>query len=164
MNTVVYPPTKLDHQPPRNYVKYVPIGQADTHSKAVGYLMWLVGFTGAHRFFYGKTLTGILWFFTFGLLGVGWVIDAFLIPSMDREAGERFAPGRFDYNLTWLLLFFAGWLGLHRFYQGKIGTGVLYLITGGLFGVGIVFDVLTLNEQLNNQHARSLGQYEARWA
>ena len=35
----------------------------DTHSKVIGYLLWLVGFTGAHRFYYGKQLTGVLWFF-----------------------------------------------------------------------------------------------------
>ena len=83
---------------------------------------------------------------------------------MDREAGERFAPGRHDYNLTWLLLMFFGWLGLHRFYQGKILSGVVYLITGGLFGIGIVYDVLTLNEQLSNAHREGLGQYLPSWA
>lgn len=157
MKPETYPPTK-------NYVKYVPVGNADTHSKAVGYLLWLVGFTGAHRFFYGKPLSGILWFFTFGLFGVGWIIDAFLIPSMDQEAGERFAPGQLDYNLTWLLLVFVGWLGIHRFYQGKIITGLVYLLTGGLFGIGIVYDILTLNEQISNEHAASLGQYVPSWA
>lgn len=34
-----------------------------------------------------------------------------------------------------LLCFFIGWLGAHRFYEGKIGTGILWLCTGGLMGV-----------------------------
>ncbi len=157
MKAETYPPTK-------NYVKYVPVANADTHSKAVGYLLWLVGFTGAHRFFYGKPLTGILWFFTFGLLGIGWLVDAFLIPSMDREAGERYAPGHLDYNLTWLLLAFVGWLGIHRFYQGKVLTGLVYLLTGGLFGIGIVYDLITLNNQISDVHASNLGQYVPSWA
>jgi TM2 domain-containing membrane protein YozV len=138
------------HGTNRQYVKYVPVGFADTHSKAVGYLLWIVGFTGAHRFYYGKPLTGILWFFTFGLLGIGWLVDLFLIPTMDREADYRFCPGTIDYNLSWVLLAFVGWFGVHRFYQGKIFTGILYFLTGGLFGVGYVYDILTLNQQVND--------------
>ncbi len=54
----------------------------DTHSIPIGYLYWIFGFTGAHRFYYGRQITGTIWFFTLGLLGVGWLIDAFLIPRM----------------------------------------------------------------------------------
>ena len=57
----------------------------NTHSVFVGYLLWIFGFTGAHRFYFGKPLTGVLWFFTGGLLGIGWLIDVVLIPSMDRQ-------------------------------------------------------------------------------
>ena len=42
-----------------------------THSIVVGYLLWILGFLGAHRFYYGKPVTGTLWFFTLGLLGIG---------------------------------------------------------------------------------------------
>ena len=55
----------------------------DTHSKAIGYILWIFGFFGAHRFYYGKPVTGTIWFFTLGLLFVGWIIDLFLIPGMD---------------------------------------------------------------------------------
>lgn len=68
----------------------------DTHSKAIGYLLWIFGFLGAHRFYYGKPVTGTIWFFTLGLLGIGWLIDLFLIPSMDREADLRFTSGGLD--------------------------------------------------------------------
>ena len=145
----VYPPYKQSGNGQTEYVKYVPVGFADTHSMAIGYLFWVIGFTGAHRFFYGRTLTGILWFFTFGLFGIGWIIDAFLIPGMDAEADYRYRPGTIDYNLAWVLLMFVGLFGVHRFYQGKLVTGVLYLLTGGLFGIGLIYDILTLNEQVN---------------
>ena len=121
-----------------------------THLKSIGYLLWIFGFTGAHRFYYGKPITGAIWFFTFGLLGVGWLIDLFLIPVMDRQANRRFAAGTYDYSLAWILQTFVGPLGIHRFYQGKIWTGILWLVTGGLFLVGWLYDFCTLNEQIDD--------------
>lgn len=121
-----------------------------SHSVIMGYLLWIFGFIGAHRFYYGKQITGVIWFFTLGLLFVGWIIDLFLIPAMDREADRRFVAGPINYNLTWILLTFLGPFGIHRFYMGKIFTGILYLCTGGLLLVGVLYDFLTLNEQLSD--------------
>ena len=121
----------------------------DTHSKFIGYVVWLFGFIGALRFYYGKVLTGILWFFTLGLLGVGWLIDIFLIPSIDREADRRFAAGENDYTVAWILLAFLGVFGAHRFYMGKWVTGLIYLFTGGLFLLGWLYDLVTLNDQVD---------------
>jgi TM2 domain-containing membrane protein YozV len=127
--------------------------QPNTHSVAIGYVLWLFGFTGAHRFYFGKQITGIIWFFTFGLLGIGWLIDILLIPGMDAQADRRYVPGPIDYTVAWLLLTFLGLFGIHRFYMGKILTGLLYLISGGLFGIGILYDFLTLNGQVSELNA-----------
>ncbi len=121
----------------------------DTHSKVIGYCLWLLGFTGAHRFYYGRPVSGTVWFFTLGLLGIGWLVDLFLIPSMDRQADLRFAEGSADYNLAWILLTFLGLLGIHRMYLGKWLTGILYLVSGGVFGVGYIYDYWTLNAQVD---------------
>jgi TM2 domain-containing membrane protein YozV len=126
-----------------------------THSILLGYLLWIFGFIGAHRFYYGKQVTGVIWFFTFGLLFVGWIIDLFLIPSMERGAERRFVPGPVNYDLAWILLTFLGLFGVHRFYMGKIFTGLLYLCTGGLFLVGYLYDFLTLNEQLSEVNGKN---------
>lgn len=126
--------------------------QKQTHSVVIGYLAWIFGFMGAHRFYYGKTLTGILWFFTFGLFFIGWIIDLFLIPSMDREAENRFTPGNTDYSVTWILLVFLGFFGAHRFYMGKWGTAILYLLTFGLLGIGYLYDLCTLNRQIDERN------------
>jgi len=121
----------------------------DTHRKTIGYLTWIFGFMGAHRFYYGKQITGTIWFFTLGLLGIGWIIDLFLIPSMDREADRKYKAGTLSYTLAWLLLVFLGVFGLHRFYMRKWLTGLLYLVSAGLFGVGLLYDLWTLNGQVD---------------
>ena len=43
-----------------------------------------------------------------------------------------------------LLCFFFGFAGAHKFYEGKIGMGVLYFFTVGLFGIGVIVDFITL--------------------
>ena len=119
-----------------------------THSLVIGYIAWLFGFIGAHRFYYGKPMSGTIYFFTLGLFFIGWFVDLFLIPKMDREADIRFIPGPIDYNVAWLLLIFLGMFGIHRFYMGKIGTGIVYLLTFGLLGLGYIYDMWTLNDQV----------------
>ena len=120
----------------------------DTHRKTIGYILWIFGFTGSHRFYYGMPFLGTIYFFTMGLLGIGWLIDFFLIPSLDREADLRYAAGPIDYSIAWLLLTFVGIFGIHRMYIGKWVTGILFLLTGGVLGLGYLYDFWTLNEQI----------------
>ncbi|MGJ8673051.1 NINE protein [Rubritalea sp.] len=129
--------------------------QTDTHSKAIGYILWIFGFTGAHRFYYGKPITGVIWFFTAGLFGIGWFIDLFLIPSMDKQCDFRYQSGNIDYNIAWILQTFLGLFGAHRFYMGKIGTGLIWLLTGGIFGIGYIYDFFTLNEQISERNSQA---------
>ncbi len=51
--------------------------------------------------------------------------------------------------IAYLLWLFFGALGLHRFYLGKIGTGILYLLTLGLCGIGLIYDLFTLGSQVD---------------
>jgi len=46
--------------------------------------------------------------------------------------------------VTLILEIFLGGLGVHRFYVGKIGTGLIYLFTGALFGIGWIYDLITI--------------------
>jgi len=128
-----------------------------THHQAIGYLLWIFGFMGAHRFYFGKPISGTLYFFTLGLLFIGWIVDLFLIPGMDRSADARYMEGPTDYTVAWILLTFFGVFGLHRFYMGKWITGIVWLLTGGLFLVGYLYDYCTLNGQISdlNEEARA---------
>jgi TM2 domain-containing membrane protein YozV len=121
----------------------------DTHSLGVGYLLWCFGFTGSHRFYFGKPITGTIWFCTLGLFGVGWLLDLFFIPGMERAAERRYVAGRYSYTLSWALLTFLGIFGVHRFYLGKWISGLLYALTGGLFLIGYVYDYWNLNDQVS---------------
>ena len=56
-------------------------------SVAVAYLLWLfLGWAGVHRFYCGRPITGVIWLFTFGLLGFGVLLDVVLIPGMVEHA------------------------------------------------------------------------------
>lgn len=60
-------------------------------STGVTYALWLfLGLPwGAHRFYCGKTGSALLYIVTFGMVGVWWVADLFLIPEMVQTANDR---------------------------------------------------------------------------
>jgi hypothetical protein len=60
-----------------------------------------------------------------------------------------------------LLCLLLGWLGAHRFYVGKVGTGLLWLFTIGLLGIGVIFDlVLIATGEFRDQRGRRLVYWE----
>ncbi len=123
-----------------------------THSIPLGYILWIFGFMGSHRFYYGKPITGTIWFFTLGCFFIGWIIDFFRIPQMEKEADLKFLSGKYNYNIAWILLTFLGIFGIHRFYLQKWGTGLLWLFTGGVFGIGYLYDLWNLNKIVSKKN------------
>ena len=128
-----------------------------THQVFVGYFLWIFGFLGSHRFYFGRPISGTIWFLTLGLLLIGWIVDLVLIPSMAREARLRFRPGPLDYTIGWLLLTFLGVFGVHRMYMGKWLSGIVYLLTLGFLGIGVLYDFWTLNDQISVINGSSKG-------
>ena len=134
-----------------------------THSILVGYLLWILGFTGSHRFYYGKPISGTIWLCTGGLFLIGWLIDLFLIPIMDSQAERRFATGRYNYTVSWMLLTFLGTLGLHRRYLGKIsgliilGSSLMAILFPPLILISMIFliiDFWNLNSTVDELNRR----------
>jgi len=61
---------------------------------------------------------------------------------------------------VFLLFFFLAWLGVHRFYVGKIGTGILYIITLGGLGIWWIIDlILIVTGNLTDKHGQRIAQW-----
>lgn len=56
--------------------------------------------------------------------------------------------------VAFLLCFFLGYLGAHKFYEGRIGAGILYLLTAGVFGIGWLIDCIVLLCKPNPYYVR----------
>lgn len=56
-------------------------------------------------------------------------------------------------TIAYILLIFLGWLGAHRFYIGKFFSGLIYMFTGGLMGIGLFFDLFTLGGKVDIYNA-----------
>lgn len=74
---------------------------------------------------------------------------------MQVVASRRSVSGPINHTVAWLLLTFLGVFGVHRFYQGKWLSGLLYFLTGGVFLLGILYDFWTLNEQIDEVNLSS---------
>ncbi|SNT45653.1 TM2 domain-containing protein [Asanoa hainanensis] len=59
-----------------------------------------------------------------------------------------------EVGIAYLLWFFLGGLGIHQFYLGKTGRGLLYLFTLGIFGIGLVIDLFTLPSQVRQRNTQ----------
>jgi|GEM_PF-3820348 TM2 domain-containing membrane protein YozV len=86
----------------------------DAHSLAVGRVLWIFGFLGAHRFYFGRPVSGTIYLFTLGLLLIGWMVDLFRMPALERSADRRYLSGPKHCTLTWVLPTFTGVFGLQR--------------------------------------------------
>lgn len=66
--------------------------------------------------------------------------------AVTAAPSPAFAPGPHgkSWTVLFVLVFFAGFLGVHRFYVGKIGTGIAQLLTFGGFGFWLLWDFIQI--------------------
>jgi len=56
-------------------------------------------------------------------------------------------------GIAYLLWFFLGVFGVHKFYLEKVAVGIIYFLTGGLFLIGWIYDLFTLGSQVDVYNA-----------
>lgn len=72
-------------------------------------------------------------------------VTAYKVSKTKKKAEKNnSAGGGKSQIVAFLLCFFLGLLGIHRFYLGYTGMGILYLLTAGLFGIGWLIDIILL--------------------
>ena len=83
-------------------------------------------------------------------------------PPYQQQVIVQTAPQK-DVGVAYLLWFFLGMYGGHKFYLGEPGLGVLYLFTLGLCGVGWFVDMFLISGQVQriNQQAQMQAQHAA---
>lgn len=76
------------------------------------------------------------------------------VPTSDESDKSRL--------ISLLLCVLLGGLGIHRFYVGKVGTGILYLFTAGLFGIGYIVDlILIICGTFTDKEGKKVTKWEA---
>jgi hypothetical protein len=75
------------------------------------------------------------------------IIQGTYLPDFEKKSKAKA-------YLFWFISFF-GIFGFHRFYLGKIGTGIGWILSGGVFGLGALYDLFALSSMVdehNNYH------------
>lgn len=96
-HTALCRPNVSRSTPPDTAQAVVPRSGEERRSVALSYGLWclsLVGICGIHRVYNRKPFTGLLWLFTFGLCGIGQLVDLFLIPGMVEEVNRQLSLPR----------------------------------------------------------------------
>lgn len=154
-----YPPSPASNQNPSN-----PKSVLEAYMLAIP-----LGILGFHHFYLHRPGFGVLYFFTFGLLGIGVVIDWVRLPCLVHEANNRLRNPQSVENEdkrlddAYLLWFVFGLLGFHHFYLRNRSLGFLYLSTCGLFGIGWLVDLFRLYSvvrKTNAKHRSGLDRFE----
>lgn len=75
-------------------------------------------------------------------------------PPPAYAAGQPLPPKELGIAYALMLFTLIGVAGIQHFYMGKIGRGILWLLTWGLLGIGSIVDIFTLPSQIKTVNAR----------
>lgn len=115
------------------------------------------GLFGAHHYYLNNDYFGVLYSCTFGIFGIGYIVDWFRFSTLLERYNEDNLKKKYldDAYLLWFPL---GLLGFHHFYLKRPVWGLLYVFTLGFLGVGWLIDVFRMrklvekcNEEIDEQ-------------
>ncbi|CAD5112164.1 DgyrCDS1399 [Dimorphilus gyrociliatus] len=139
------------------------------------YTFWLpFGLLGFHQYYLRRWSWGIAYSLTFGLLGIGWLVDGCRMYKLVRKYNTDMAirlensPNYKEKQLldTYIIAITpAGIFGMHHFYLGRCCWGFLYLFTFGLCGLGWLSDLIRLSMivKRTNESKRSKPDYPIKY-
>lgn len=134
------------------------------------YIMWFpLGIIGMHHYYLRRPVWGVAYTFTAGFLGIGWIVDAFRMPSLLKKSNEELRTKYINktpkiYSLCDAYVLGAtplGIFGAHHFYMKNIPFGLFYLFTLGGAGIGWIVDMFRMKwlvERANNPDKFLLGK------
>jgi len=114
-------------------------------------LCHFLGSLGVHRFYTGRIVSGIFQLLTFGGFGIWTLVDLILIVTDNfKDSNERplyhqpINGGSKSWTVTAVLCMFLGNWGIHRFYTGRVVSGIFQLLTFGGFGIWTLVDLIMI--------------------
>jgi len=114
-------------------------------------LCQFLGHLGVHRFYTGRIISGIFQLLTFGGFGIWTLIDLIMIITGDftdqYNRPLNHSPvmgGNRSWTTTAFLCLFLGGFGVHRFYNGRVVSGIFQLLTFGGFGIWTLIDLIMI--------------------
>ncbi|XP_063959227.1 uncharacterized protein LOC135154915 [Lytechinus pictus] len=121
-------------------------------------LVFPLGFFGLHHFYMRRYFYGFAYLFTFGMAGVGVLVDILRLPVIFKRTKTELKDLRFSlYHLddTYFLWFTPlGPFGLHHFYLRNWKMGVAYLFTCGFLGVGWLIDAFRMRSLVEESNIK----------
>ena len=119
--------------------------QREEKSIGTAYILGLppLGIFGAYHYYLGNVKLGLIYTFTFGLFGIGWVVDLFRMPTLVKKAGMEKRSVGTAYIMSMPPF---GLFGAYHYYLGNYALGIVYTFTLGIFSIGWIVDLFRMKQ------------------
>lgn len=102
-----------------------------------------LGIFGAHHYYLNNVKLGLVYTFTFGIFGIGWIVDFFRMSKLVQKAGLDKKSVGTSYIMAMPPF---GLFGAHHYYLGNYFLGIMYTCTLGIFTIGWITDLFRMRK------------------